>query len=47
MVYRAVGVPAEVGVLEGMLMGNVYLIIGDKNCEAVSGVRIGAEKRGK
>ena len=47
MVYCAVGVPAKVGVLEGMLMGNVYLMIGDKDCETVSGVWVGAKEGGK
>ena len=40
----AVVVPAEVGVFESVLMGDVDALIRDEHCEPVHRVRIGAKK---
>ena len=47
MMYRAVLIPAEVGVFKGVLVRNVNAAVGDEDCEPMRRVGIGAEERGE
>ena len=44
-VYRAVSVPAEVGVFQGVLVCDMDAAFGDEDCKLMCGVGVGAEER--